>query len=140
MPDVSYTYQFGYTISEASGRSFPGLVIQIRTPDDEANTLDVQAHLDTGAEYSLFDGGIAAALGIDLLDGGTATFRPTAGPAIDARWHHVVIAHELLGNFPLRIAFSTGEIQRNILGRDFFSAIQIGFRERQLEFYVTPAP
>jgi hypothetical protein len=139
LPDVSYIHQLDYIVSE-DDRSFPGLVIQVRPPDGDAEGFDIQAHLDTGAEYSLFDGGIVAALGVNLLGGEAVTFSPTAGPSIDARWHNVVIAHEVLGDFPLKVAFSTAQIRRNILGRDFLNAIQIGFREHDLEFYVTPTP
>jgi hypothetical protein len=140
LPDVSYTHQLPYIVGDVDDKLFPGLVIQVRAPNADPEGFDIQAHLDTGAEYSLFDGGIAAALGIQLYGGEAVAFSPTAGPAIDARWHNIVMAHELLGEFPLRVAFSTAQIRRNILGRNFLDAIQIGFREHHLEFYVTSMP
>ena len=48
--------------------------------------------------------------------------------------------HGDLGEFELEIGFSESPIRRNILGRDFFNLLQIGFRERYLVFYVTPTP
>jgi hypothetical protein len=38
------------------------------------------------------------------------------------------------------VGFSSGEIHRNLLGRDFFNLAQIGFRERHLTFFITPSP
>jgi hypothetical protein len=32
------------------------------------------------------------------------------------------------------------DIQRNLLGRDFFDLVQVGFRENHSEFYVEPSP
>ncbi len=52
----------------------------------------------------------------------------------------VQLAHADLGTFELEIAFSTSEIQRNLLGRDFFDLVQVGIREHHLELLVTPAP
>ena len=40
----------------------------------------------------------------------------------------------------LDIGFSTVPLRRNLLGRDFFNLVQIGFRERQQVFYVRGEP
>lgn len=56
------------------------------------------------------------------------------------RVHRVSLSHPTLGNFEIEIGFSTEPIRREILGRDFFSQIQIGFREKQLSYYITPEP
>jgi hypothetical protein len=48
--------------------------------------------------------------------------------------------HPDLGSFTLEVGFSSTDIHRNLLGRDFFNLAQIGFRERFLTLYVTPAP
>jgi len=32
------------------------------------------------------------------------------------------------------------EISRNLIGRDFFNLVQVGFREKYLTFYLTPTP
>jgi len=63
-----------------------------------------------------------------------------AGVGLTARLHRVQLVHPVLGSFALEVGFSTVPISRNLLGRDFFNFIQIGFRERYLTFYVTPTP
>ena len=40
----------------------------------------------------------------------------------------------------MELRFSIGQIQRNLLGRDFFNLMQIGFRERHLEVFLTASP
>lgn len=141
MQAVIYQHEFLYVFPEENNAtSFPGLLIEVRNPVNEGNGIEVQAHLDTGAEYSLFTGEIAAAIGLNLLEGDPVTFSSTAGTEVDARRHGIVLAHEILGNFPMNLAFSTGDIRRNLLGRDFMRLIQIGFREYHTEFYVTPTP
>jgi len=100
----------------------------------------VDAFLDSGAGHSLFDGGIAGGIGIDLLSGARKRYETTAGVLIDARLHRVRLSHLQLGNFELEIGFSMGAISRNLLGRDFFNLTQIGFRENQLTFLVSPTP
>jgi hypothetical protein len=137
--DIAYLHQFPYLVGD-DDRSFPGLLVQVRNPGAEEAGVEVQAHLDSGAEYSLFTGWIAATLGLELLIGEAVTFSSTGGARIEARRHNVVVSHEGLGDFPLTLAFSLGDIQRNLLGRDFFAAIQIGFREEHRELYITPSP
>ena len=70
-------------------------------PDGDG-ALEIQCHLDSGAEVSLFDGEIAHG-----------------------------IRHEELGEHELRVGFSEQRQARNLLGRDFFNLFRIGFRERQ---------
>lgn len=62
------------------------------------------------------------------------------GQRLEARSHRVQLRHESLGDFELEIGFSTGHISRNVLGRDFLNLVQVGFRENQLAFYMTPKP
>lgn len=68
MVTVSYTFELPYLYG-ANQRRAPGLLLQISNPDDSAQTLETDAYLDSGTERSLFDGQIAAALGLDLLSG-----------------------------------------------------------------------
>lgn len=35
-------------------------------------------------------------------------------------------------------SFSMADIQRNLLGRDFFDRIQVGFRESHSQFFIEP--
>lgn len=137
MPVVSYTHQFNYLYG-TNQRPFPGLVLQILGPGQLA--LETDAFLDSGTERSLFDGWIATALGIDLLSGRQILYRSTAGREVEGRLHQVQLLHPDLGRFRMEVGFSTEPIRRNLLGRDFFNLIQIGFQERHFTFYITPTP
>ena len=139
MITVAYTYQFGYLPVDTRS-SFPGLPLQVQNPHVPAQIVEVQAHLDSGAGYSLFDGWIATAIGLELLSGRTRRYAPTHGGSLEARVHEVVLVHPVMGSFDLEVGLSTDRIRRNLLGRDFFNFVQIGFRERELAFYVTPTP
>jgi len=54
--------------------------------------------------------------------------------------HPVRLSHPDLSDFDLEVGFSTVPLRRNLLGRDFFSMVQIGFRERHQVFYVKAEP
>jgi hypothetical protein len=139
MVHVTYSNEFNY-LRTARRHLFPGLTIRVQKAHGPDNTVEIEAHLDSGAEYSLFDGEIAGAIGLDLLSGGRRRYAATHGEALEARIHQVTLVHPELGSSSLPVGFSTVKIRRNLLGRDFFNLIQIGFRERQLSFYVTPTP
>jgi hypothetical protein len=142
MPQIDYQHELSYTLMEdGSAARFPGLLVSVsESLGGGVGSVTALAHLDTGAEFSLFNGAIAAALDLPLLEGEPIQLTATTGASIDARFHEVNIEHHVLGRFPLQIAFSLGEIRRNLLGRDFLNLIQIGFRERHGQIYVTPLP
>jgi hypothetical protein len=77
-------------------------------------------------------------LGLDLLQGETKHYSSTSGSSIEARLHTVHFHHGNLGDFELEVGFSLGDIQRELLGRDFFNIAQVGFHERQRAFYLSP--
>ncbi len=106
----------------------------------EPLAVTVDAYLDSGARYSLFDGSILEVIGLRLLEGVRRDYFPVSGGPIEGRLHRVRLIHQSLGTFDLEIGFSTGPINRNVLGRDFFDVIQLGFREHRLTFYVEPTP
>ncbi len=139
MVDVSYTHQFAYAYTPQGSR-FPGFVIRLANPQQPEQGIDVDAFLDSGCERSLFDGRHAGSLGINLLAGRLKTYASTAGYGVDARLHEVLLLHPGLGEFRLEVGLSTDGIARNLLGRDFFNLIQVGFRERHLAFYIEPTP
>lgn len=139
MPTVAYPHEFPYRQSPAGG-TFPILPVTISTSHQLTRSADVIAYLDSGAQRSLFDGTLAAAIGLDLLDGRRLPFASAAGFSIEAIIHPVRLSHPDLGDFGLEIGFSTIPLRRNLLGRDFFSLVQIGFRERQQVFYVRAEP
>jgi hypothetical protein len=134
---VVYQIRVEY-LRRQDGRSYPGLVVQLENPNDPENAVDLRAELDSGAEFSLFDGSLARAIGLDLPNGTPFRFVTTNSSYIDARILPVVISEPDLGRFPIDLRFSISQIQRNILGRDFFNLTQIGFREHHLEVFLTP--
>lgn len=139
MLNVRYDNEFPYSY-DLNGERFPRLTIRLTNPASPDEAVDVDAYLDSGAQRSLFDGRIGRAIGIDLLTGKERQYESTTGSSIAGMLHRVRLAHADLGLFDLELGFSTVHIKRNLLGRDFFDLVQIGFRERRLAFYVTPRP
>ena len=137
MTTVTYRHTFQYpTLNDSS---FPALQIGIRIPGRE-ESVDIDVYLDSGASESIFDGSYLAAIGGDLMAGEPKTFNATSGGSFQAMRHHIQMIHDQLGTFSLVVAFSLQPIRRSLLGRDFFSLAQIGFRENQLTFLVEPSP
>ncbi|MDQ3776495.1 MAG: retroviral-like aspartic protease family protein [Pseudomonadota bacterium] len=139
MVTVDYHHEIPYD-RDVNGRHYPRLTLRLANLGDPEQAIDLDAYLDSGAERSLFDGTLALALGIDLLAGQVFRLQSTTGHALPARLHTVHIAHALLGSFAIEVAFSAGPIGRNLLGRDFFSRVQVGFRESRRALYVTALP
>jgi hypothetical protein len=139
MVTVTYEHQFQYALDDTGDR-YPRLSFRIAQSDEPEISVDVDAYLDCGAGRSLFNGRIGAALGIDVLSGEEVVFQATTGGLLVAKRHQVRLTHSSLGSFNLEVGFSTTDIHRNLLGRDFFDLAQIGFREHHLTFYVTPTP
>ena len=140
MPTIDYAIQLPYGYDDVNGRPYPRLTFRISAAANATSALDVDAYLDSGAERSLFDGRLAPALGIDLLTGREERYGPVSGPALLARLHAVRISHDILGAFELEVGFSTADINRSLLGRDFFRQTQIGFHESLTTLYFTGRP
>jgi hypothetical protein len=136
---IQYRFEYPYAL-DRMGRSHPRLALRLANPGDLTRAVDVDGYLDSGAERSLFGGELAAVLGIELLAGEPQRYESTTGAACAAHLHEVRLLHEDLGVFDLRVGFSTQPIKRNLLGRDFFDRVQIGFREHYSTFYVLPQP
>ena len=111
-------------------------MVHLQNPTTGAATADFDAELDSGAEYSLFDGDLLATVGMDLFSGDRFVFSFANGVALDARIFQVVISHANLGSFNLLARFSTGPLRTNILGRDFFDLLQVGFDEHHSEIHL----
>lgn len=139
MVAVDYSFEIPYLIG-TNGKSFPGLIITLAEASDLSVAVEIRAELDSGAEYSLVDGEFATTIGLDLSAGSQFRFVTLGGATIDSRILPVVLRHADLGAFRIGLRFSTNKIRRNILGRDFFSLIQIGFRERHLTVYLSSTP
>lgn len=138
MPTVAYPHEFPYRQSPAGG-TFPILPITIGTPHQLTRSADVIAYLDSGAQRSLSArwrrrSGWTCSGDVDCHS------PPPRDSSIEAIIHPVRLFHPDLGDFNLEIGFSTIPLRRNLLGRDFFSLVQIGFRERRQVFYVRAEP
>lgn len=88
MPDVSYPFELDYLRDPRTGLPFPGLWLVLRHPEEDRE-LEVQCHLDSGAEVSLFDGQIGKAIGLELRSGRAMVFTSTTGADVVARLHRV---------------------------------------------------
>lgn len=139
MPTIHYPFRLDYSYDE-DANLLPRLTFDISRPERPENAIEVDGYLDSGAERTLLSGWIGAALGLDLLAGSKLGYETTMGTVLTATIHPVRLAHAKLGAFELPVGFTSVDIKRNLLGRDFFNLVQIGFRERHLEFYVAPAP
>jgi len=137
MHDVSYQHQFDY-LSDGGSSSFPGIRTRISLPADPANGIEVVAHLDSGAQQSIFDGEISQVIGLDLMSGRPQVYQSTSRGQVNAMLHNVRLSHPILGTFDLEVGLTTTRIYRNLLGRDFFNLFQVGFRERYRQFLLTP--
>jgi hypothetical protein len=93
-----------------------------------------------GTPPSLFNGFIIQALGVELQNNNPKPYRSTVGDTITGYMHHVRLLLPEVGGFDLEVGFSDRRIQRNLLGRDFFNLVQIGFRERQLQYFLNSSP
>ena len=137
MPDVSYRVSFDYLRDPETGDPFPGLWVAVGNLDTDSR-LEVQCHLDSGAEISLFDGEIARGIGLDLQNGPSQMYSTNSGAKLAARLHRIRLGHDELGEHQLRVGFSEQRLARNLLGRDFFSLFQIGFQERRSTLFFSP--
>jgi hypothetical protein len=139
MTTVTYAHQFSYTY-DVLGEPFPILQIEISSAQAPGRRIELEAYLDSGAQSSLFDGTLCRVLGIDLFAGRHRSYGSNAGAPITGFLHPVNLQHAVLGQLQLEVGFSTVTLRRNLLGRDFFNLVQIGFRERQQLFFVTAHP
>lgn len=111
--------------------------MELCNPLTRAKSPPFRAELDSGAEYSLFDGSLAVAANLDIFDGAPFSFRLANGAKFDSRVLPIVVSHDDLGDLLLQGRFSTAPISVNILGRDFFDFFKIGFDEHQSEVYLS---
>jgi hypothetical protein len=121
-----------------NGSLFPGLVVALQNRSTGEQTVEINAELDSGAEYSLFKGEWAVAIGLDLFGGTPFAFGLANGISLDSRILPVVLSHAELGRFELDARFSTGPLRSNILGRDFFDLLQVGLTNITRKFSWEP--
>jgi hypothetical protein len=135
---VIYQHRFNY--AAVLQGSCPVLQLSVRRQDNVEIGIDTDAYLDSSAEASLFNGGLLAALEMELMNGSPKSYGTTFGDTVTGYLHAVRLTVPSVGDFDLQIGFSNGDIRRNLLGRDFFNLVQVGFRERQMEYFLTPTP
>ena len=135
---VDYQYSFNYRQLQAG--SFPIIQVRITRQDEPDVGIDTDAYLDSGAERSLFNGQLLTALEIELINAKPKPYGTTTGDSITGYLHEVCLTVPDVGEFNLEIGFSGVQIRRNLLGRDFFNLVQIGFRERRLQYYLSTTP
>lgn len=131
----AYAFEFPYR-RDFGGDPFPILPVQLQAAK---RSVDTVAYLDSGAEYSLFQADLCRVLGVDVLGEPTREYGSTIGNTVIAAVRTIIVSHPNIGRFSLQMGFAIG-VRRNLLGRDFFNEVQIGFRERYSMFYITPTP
>lgn len=137
---VAVEYQHSFNYRQFASGSSPVLQVRIARQDNHEFGIDTDVYLDSGAERSLFNGDLLAALEIDLINDRAKSYGSTIGSSVTAYLHQVQLIVPNVGDFSLEIGFSNVEIRRNLLGRDFFNLVQIGFRERRFQYYLSPTP
>lgn len=137
---MSYNIQFAQVIPYRAltpGLAlFPALAVGLIGP---AGQDDSVAIVDTGAEYSFFNGSRAPALGLSLLDGRKLRLASLGG-SFEGYLHHIDL--EIEGSiFHAEVVFSVNQIPREILGRhSLFQLMTWGLRESRQEIYFSPNP
>lgn len=109
MPDVSYDHAFEYAYDDFGNR-VPRLMFRASNPEDSTVAVDVEAHLDSGAEKSLFNGEIGTTLGIDVLAGKRIAYQSAVGVQLTATIHPLRLVHDDLGVFDLEVGFTSVEL------------------------------
>jgi hypothetical protein len=137
---VTVEYQHNLNYRQLQAGSFPALLVRVAHQHNLDVSFDTDAYLDSGAECSLFDGALLSGLAIELINNKRTSYRATTGASVTAYLHNVRVTIPDIGTFNLEIGFSDVHISRNLLGRDFFNLVQIGFRENWREYYLTPSP
>lgn len=112
-------------------------MVELQNPATGERTTEIRAELDSGAEYSLFEGQLAVSIGINIFAGEPFAFRLANGTGLETRVLPVLVLHPELGAVPLRIRFTTGPSPINILGWDFFDFVLVGFDEHHSEVYLS---
>ena len=135
---VNYPHSFNYR--QFPSGSFPVLQLRIARQDNHELGIDTDAYLDSGAERSLFNGDLLTGLEIEVINEKPKPYSSASGNIITGYLHEVQLTIPGVGAFNLEIGFTEVRIIRNLLGRDFFNLVQIGFREHQLQYYLNSTP
>jgi len=118
---ISFDHEFHYREIPGLGVR-PALLVGIIGPKGQQDTLAI---IDSGADYSLFNGVRAGPIGIGPGDGKRTRLSGLSG-GLDVRLLRVTL--EILGSkFDCEVAFSEQHIARELLGRnELFDRIRLG--------------
>jgi len=97
----------------------------------------IQAKIDTGAEYCIFQRDYADALDLDVTSGELITFDSAGGPF--TAWGHYVTIESFDFQHEALVFFSdTYGFRRNLLGRrGWIEHVQLGLIDYQSKLYVS---
>jgi hypothetical protein len=127
---IDFDKAVGYRYS-LSGKLAP--IVAMRLSNEKENSVDVQAYVDTGAEFSLFRADYLNPLGLNLLDGDAEEVSTLV--ASFPIYRHIVrisLFDEL--RFNLRVGFSD-LIRRDLLGRDILDKVHFAMREHHRQMF-----
>lgn len=136
--DISFGHAVDYWNDEVRGARGPALRLELSSPFDTDGAIDITAHLDSGATDTIFQGDLASLIGLNLLDGEHKPFVTSTGYPMDAKVHRVRVAHSMLGEHEMDVAFAMGQLSRNLLGLDFFKLYKVCFREYHQRLFFDP--
>jgi hypothetical protein len=131
---VSRSIQFEQSIPYDKG--VPATYVRLIGPGGDEEVL---ALFDTGSQYCLFNGSLALAIGISLMEGKPIDLSSLGG-TVRGYLHRIEI--EIQGSrFAVDAVFSLNPIQRELLGRyTLFEQVTWGLRESRQEIYFSPKP
>jgi len=139
METVGYTHTYPYRFLALDHR-FPVLTVRLANPQRLQDAVEVDGILDSGTEISVFPATLAQALGVPPELGRPWRLETASGGVIHARRLWIALTIPDHGFHRIEPAFTWGEMARNLLGRDVFDLLQVGFRERHGTFFLGPNP
>ena len=99
-------------------------------------TINLEANLDTGAAYCLFERSYAEALGIDV-EGGVPMSFATANSRFQAFGHEVTISTLDIEVHSLVFFFADSDIVKNVLGRHgWLDRLNVGIVDHEQLLYI----
>ena len=140
MVTVEYTHEFDYGHAEKEGVC-PVIAVSMSPAEMSSDEgIEIDAFLDSGASISLFNGSFLRGFDIEIMNDRGKVFTSTAGVPLTAYLHRIKLTLPEFSSFDLDVAFSINPIRRNLLGRDFFNLVQIGFRENHSKYFLISTP
>ena len=136
MISLNFNWTFYYKTLGVTPDYRPIIIPVLKRTEKSTQEIDVPAIVDTGADFSIFQGNYATAIGITIRNGRPENINVFGG-WFQVYMHQVIL---IIENhvFPTEIGFPDQPIPRNILGRNFLKLVKLGVDEKIDEFYLTP--